>query len=1766
MTPPPPVAPPVAVVGLAGRFPGADGLDAYWDALVTGTELVRTIPEDELRALGVPEHVLRDPRFVPASPVLDGIEEFDAAFFGSTPREAELRDPQHRLFLETAHTALEHAGLDPARPGGRIGVFAGVKENDYLARVLRADPHLDDRLDGMTLGVANDHDFVATLASYALDLRGPSMTVNSACSTSLVAVHLACRALAAGDCEVAIAGAASLEIPQGRGYLAMEGGVLSPDGHCRPFSADAAGTMWGSGVAAVVLMPLDAALAAGHTVHAVLLGSALSNDGAGKAGFTAPGEDGQVAAVSDALRGAGIDPRTVSYVEAHGTGTRLGDPVEVAALTRAYASGDDRQWCLLGSVKGNAGHLVAAAGLAGLVKTVLALEHGTVPPTLHAERPNPLMDLPATPFRLATSATPWPRTPGAPRRAGVSAFGIGGTNAHVVLEEAPEVPAVPSTAPRHLLPFSAKAGAARDEALVRLGRHLGAHPGTDLGDVAHTLQVGRGEHPHRAVLVASGPADAAHALLAPDRRRIRTARVPATAPRVALLFTGQGAQHPGMARGAYDTWPAFRDALDTCADLLAEPLGRDLRDALWPGDAAELARTGLTQPALFAVEWATAALWRSWGVEPAAAVGHSVGELVAATVAGVFALPDALALVALRGRLMQAMPPGAMLSVGLDEAEVELPPALTVAAVNAPGTCVVAGPVGDVEAYAAELAARGGAATRLRTSHAFHSAMMDPVVDAFAAAVATVPRRAPRLPFPSNTTGEWITDEQAVDPAYWGRHVRAPVRFAQCLTTLLGGEPDGWALVEAGPGRTLADLARRTAGRGAPAPLPTLPPAHDGDPARDADTALTALGELWLRGVAVDWAGVTGPDRRRIPLPTYAFQRRRHWAAAPDTAPGTAPGTTAAPAVPAPTGPPAPADRFSVPGWAQAAPVVAPVPVDGPVVVVADAGTPGDALADRLAADGARVVRVRAGAGFEWPAADEVVVDPAERDDWSWLLDGLAESGLLPARVVDATGLTGGGDPAADADRTLRRLLALGQALAGGPAPDVELVVLTAGAHDVRGDDLTAPGLAVVAGPCRVLPLESPRIRCRHVDVDRPDPGALRTELGAPDADPVVALRGGRRWLPTTQPVHLDEGDPAAGLRPGGTWLVTGGLGGVGLAVAEHLARRSGARVALLGRTAPPARAAAAVRRVRAAGGNALTCTADVTDADALRRVRAEVEARFGPVTGIVHAAGLPGGGLVELTDAATVAAVVAPKIGGTLALAAVFGDLPLDAFVLCSSVAALTGGLGQVDYVAANAFLDAYARSADRPVATTLSIGWGAWLETGMYAAWRRGAPAAPAADEEPADGGAHPWLPRRRDEPDGAVVLGGDLSAAQWVLDEHRLDGVPVLPGTAMAELLLAGARAAGAAAALRDVRFLAPLAVPDGTAARIEVTVAAADGARSLALRSYPDSSVPDDGPLVVHAVATTDVATAARHVDLTAPADAGAGRPPFDEPWLAFGPRWSSVHGVADGPGGEVATLVAPPEATAELGSFTVHPALLDAATACGRGADTGGERFLPVGYDRIEVLGPLPERFHAVLRPAGAGDGERRTDVVLTGPDGAEVVRLDGFTLRAVAPAAAPPPGGPGLLPTEGAEALRRVLAAGLGPHVLVSAVPLEEMRDGLRPAAPEPAAGEAAPADRDGLDPYVAPRTELEHRLAALWAEALGVGDIGVEDDYFGLGGNSMAGVHLLWRVGEVLGVTLTMRHLFDAPTIAGMAEAVGQVRAQGPAPVPEPIEIVPRS
>ncbi|HEY0640668.1 MAG TPA: type I polyketide synthase, partial [Pseudonocardiaceae bacterium] len=792
-------AEPIAIVGMACRVPGAGDVESFWRNLIGGVESVTWFDREHQLALGVPPAELDDPAFVPAAPVLADFDAFDAGFFGLSAREAAVADPQHRLFLELAHTALEHAGHDPAREDLAVGVYAGTGGEAYAYEHLRPSGAGEFHLD---LSMWNFPDYVSTLASYTLDLRGPSLTVHTACSTSLVATHLACEALRGGECDLALAGGVCVELPHGRGRIAIEGGVHARDGHCRPFAAGATGTMWGSGGGVLALRRLSDAERDGDHVHALIIGNAINNDGADKVSFSAPSPNGQAEVIAQAVAVAGVDPRSIGYVEAHGTGTELGDPIEFDALRRVYGAGTaDRQWCALGSVKSNIGHLSQGAGVAGVIKAALAVGRGVIPPTVGVDAPNPALPLADSPFTLTTELTPWS---GNVRRAGVSSFGFGGTNAHLVLEQAP--PPAPRQGDRpavHVLRLSARSAPALASAVDRLAAHLAEHRGLDLADVAHTLRVGRAEHPHRAVVAVpdgGDGADAAAALRDPARVRLAEAS-PGT--RVVLLLPGQGAQFPGMGARLFDTEPVYRDALRECAHLLRGDL--DLLALVHGHDADALRRTENTQPALFAVEYALARLWQSWGLRAEGLLGHSVGEYVAATLAGVFTVADAVRLVAARGALMATLPPGAMLAVAGSEAEVaaSLPPGLDLAAVNGPATCVVAGPVELIAEYAARA---GAGVTPLRTSHAFHSAMTEPVVDRFRALVAAVPLARPAIPFLSNRTGDWITDEQATDPDYWARHLREPVRFGAALARLAA--EGRWLPLECGPGRQLGSLAR----------------------------------------------------------------------------------------------------------------------------------------------------------------------------------------------------------------------------------------------------------------------------------------------------------------------------------------------------------------------------------------------------------------------------------------------------------------------------------------------------------------------------------------------------------------------------------------------------------------------------------------------------------------------------------------------------------------------------------------------------------------------------------------------------------------------------------------------------------------------------------------------------------------------------------------------------------------------------------------------
>ncbi|MFK0260489.1 type I polyketide synthase [Streptomyces angustmyceticus] len=881
-----PTATGIAVVGMAGRFPGAEDIDAYWRNLRDGVESITRLVEEDLLAEGIERAEFERPEYVRAAPLLDGVDLFDARFFGFTAREAALLDPQQRLFLECAWHAMEHAGIDPAavRSGG---VFAGANMPAYLMSNLLGGRRIVLDSAVFELQIHNDKDYLATRTAHQLGFTGPALSVQTACSTSLVAVHEAAQSLRAGACDVALAGGVCVRVPHRVGYRYERGLIYSPDGHCRPFDAEARGTVFGSGVGVVVLRRLADALADGDRVLAVLKGSAVNNDGSDKVGYTSPGVTGQEQVVLQALRAGGVDARTVTAVEAHGTATPIGDPIEVNALTRAHRHfTEDTGYCAIGSVKSNIGHLETAAGIASLIKAVLQLQHRELAPSLHFRTPNPRIDFDATPFRVNARRTAW-EPGGTPRRIGVSSFGIGGTNAHVVLEEPPAVGPPPEPVGNgsgadgpQLLLLSARTPQALEAATDRLAGRFAGPDAPEVADAAYTLQTGRRPMRHRrAVLVPPGPAGAASLLLGgaePDRSRQGDAGT--GRPRTVFLFPGQGTQFPMMGHGLYTADPGFATDIDRSARLLRAELGLDLREVLYgtAADAGRLTSTEVAQPALFATEYALARLLLRRGVVPDDMVGHSVGEFTAACVAGVLPLEDALHLVALRGRLMREQPPGAMLSVEATEETVGslLPPGVSIAAVNAPALCVAAGTEAGVSALERALAGAGVAARRLHTSHAFHSAMMDPVVGPLTEAVRGAALVPGERPFVSGVTGEPITPEQATDPEYWGDHARRPVRFADAVRT--AASKGRTVLVEVGPGSTLSTLSRAAlAGRRGISTVRTM--RRPGEAGNDLETLLLGLGDLWLAGGEVQWRALHDGPRPRAALPGYPFQRERHW-------------------------------------------------------------------------------------------------------------------------------------------------------------------------------------------------------------------------------------------------------------------------------------------------------------------------------------------------------------------------------------------------------------------------------------------------------------------------------------------------------------------------------------------------------------------------------------------------------------------------------------------------------------------------------------------------------------------------------------------------------------------------------------------------------------------------------------------------------------------------------------------------------------------------
>nr|AHZ46178.1 PKS/NRPS [uncultured bacterium 14-4D] len=1340
----------IAIIGIAVRFPKADDVEAFWENIANGVESVHFFTEEELKASGVDDATLDDPSYVPAAAMLEDVELFDASFFGCSAREAELIDPQHRLFLECAWEALERAAYDPERYGGLIGVYAGSSASAYVDN-LRSHPELVALAGALQLTVGNRVDFLPTRVSYKLNLRGPSVAVQTACSTSLVAVHQACRSLIDHECDIALAGGAKVNVPRAFGYTYVEEGILSPDGHCRSFDATARGTVGGEGIGVVVLKRLDEAVHDGDVIHAVIRGTAINNDGSHKVAYTAPSTEAQAEVIAMAQAAAGVQPDSIGYIEAHGTGTNLGDPIEVAALNMVFGSESSaKRQCALGTVKSNIGHLDTAAGVAGLVNAVQALKHRQLPPSLHFSEPNPEIDFDAGPLYVNTVVQQWQVSNGMPRRAGVSSFGMGGTNAHAVVEEAPAVAASDAASrSEQLLVVSAKTSSALERSSENLAEYLRQHPEESLSDVAFTLQMGRSEFEQRRAVMASNAAEAIAALGGELPKARWTGRAVAGEHEVAFLFPGQGAQYVNMGVELYRRERVFRETVDRCCELLEDELGADLRETLYPVEevseptSARLKRTSWAQPALFVVEYALAAQWRSWGIEPSVCVGHSIGEYVAACVSGVLGLEDALRLVALRGRLMEAMPAGVMTAVPLaaDEVETRLAaePQLWLSAVNGPSLCVVSGSEDRVAAWEAQLAAEGIECRRLHTSHAFHSGLMDDAVAPFVAAVRDVEINEPQIPYLSNLTGKWITAADVRDPSYWGRHIRETVRFDECLARVLSKER--CVLLEVGPGQVLGTLARQqplwSSERVA---VPSL--RSPSEKTSDLSFLLGALGRLWTRGVRVEWEQVHGGERRRrVELPTYPFERETYWI---DRAPDVVRGLQRRNDL---------ADWFYIPSW-QHSMLPAPRDDDGASphewLVFADASEFVRSVVARLKEAGRCVSVVEAGQEFA-RAGESFVINPRSREDYTRLLSDLAASEQAPSHIVHLWGATVERDRS---EETAERcgvlgffsLLYLAQALDDASiTSSVRLDVVTVGVHGLREGEELHPEKATIVGPCRVIGREFPNVSCRHIDLAAHEvvnsaSGSLELllrELQSETDETMVAFRRGFRLVESFAPARLDvlEGEHPHRLRQKGTYWITGGLGGIGLELAKYLARSLGANLVLTARSGLPERTewsdhvgrhgeddlvSRRIRGVQAleeSGAEVLVAGADVTDFERMRAVVSEATHRFGRIDGVIHSAGVWEGPMeCVLKDRDQAAAVLAPKVTGARVLERLFGEAELDFLVLCSSIASVIPEGGRVDYCAANAYLDAFARDFGARTGTfTVSIGWNGWREVGM-------------------------------------------------------------------------------------------------------------------------------------------------------------------------------------------------------------------------------------------------------------------------------------------------------------------------------------------------------------------------------------------------------------------------------------------------------------------
>ncbi|SFI32157.1 MULTISPECIES: type I polyketide synthase [unclassified Bacillus (in: firmicutes)] len=1339
----------IAIIGMAGRFPGASTLEEFWNNLVQGKESISFFNDEELKASGVDENLMKHPNFVNAKGIVENIDMFDADFFQYSSREAELMDPQFRLLHECAWEALEDGGCDPERVNGKIGVFTGTSPNFEWINRSAANLKGTEQFSSMLL---NDREFFSTQLAYKLNLHGPSITMQTACSTSLVNIGMACQALLNGSCDAALAGGITVGIPHKSGYIYQDGMIQSPDGHCRPFDGDAKGTVFGDGAGIVLLKRYEDAVKEGHTIHAVIKGIGINNDGSRKVGFTAPSVEGQADAIREAYKSANIDPQTIGYIETHGTGTQMGDPIEIEALGHVFAN-KNQPLIPIGSVKSNVGHLNSAAGIAGLFKAVLALKYKTIPPSLNYKTPNKNINFAETPFYVTEQAMYWKESD-YPRRAGVSSFGIGGTNAHIVIEEPINQESMKASRNNHLLLLSAKTETALETMTDNLKDFIRKHPKVPIEDIAHSLQVGRKQFPYRKTVVFSNKNEwidqgyTGHLeMTGVQSKNSRT---------VAFMFSGQGSQYTGMLKDLYQEEIIFRQEVDYCFDYVRDNYEVDLKRIVFSesNETESLTQTSKVQPLLFIFEYALAKLLQSFGIIPDYMIGHSIGEYTAACLSGVFSLETALDLVVMRGKLMQSVKPGAMMSVALSEEEL-LPMLygnLSIAAVNAQNLCVVSGEKEDINRFEAQLTEKGIVTRHLHTSHAFHSYMMEPVLQEFEKVIKELDLQKPRIPYISNLTGTWIDSEQVLTPAYWTEHLRETVRFYDGLEQILKDEHV--TLIEIGPGNSLTALAKRHQKRTNNQEVLNIV-RHVHEKANDHVYFLKCLGRLWMTGCEIDWQGYYKNETRKIiHLPTYPFEKKKYWIEANKLIEIHAFDSSSEDKK-------KPMDEwFYLPSWERKpqCPRIQhdKVEIDSQQnrvwLIFYEETDFSDQLIRKIEQDGEQVVIVKKGVDFEEEGELVYKINPAKSSHYKRLLESIELNSMMPNRVIHLWGISDNDEIEQDIQFQVHNesgyysLIFLAQA--AGIQKNIKecrIFILTSNIHEVTGDEHICAAKATVLGPCKVISQEYSHIKCWNIDIAKPsiritwkEEDLLKqiwSELKYPGKDQLIAYRNGRRWVQNYKKMSLaKEGGLPKMIRSGGTYLITGGLGGIGFVLSKMLAKTGGVQLVLTGRSALPPRdqweswmnkkgekdpitvKIKKIKELERLGSRVTVLQADSGNLHQMQAVFKEIHATYGQLNGVFHAAGLPGS-----TSFRAIKDIpkeidqgedqFQSKVKGLTVLGTLLRREEVDFCLLFSSISSLLGGLGFSAYSAANIYMDAFAQRMNQESKTPwICINFDAW------------------------------------------------------------------------------------------------------------------------------------------------------------------------------------------------------------------------------------------------------------------------------------------------------------------------------------------------------------------------------------------------------------------------------------------------------------------------